>query len=221
MSSKITILICARDAEEYITEAIASAENQTLQASEILVVDDNSNDSTSRIAENHGVKVIKNNGVGLASARNFGFKNASNELIFVLDSDDLMTRNTLQVVYSKIRDNPLAVGVFGKRQNFISPELTTMVRNTKRTLPDLPENAPLVAGCLWRRKITEKINFDSRFLACDVEWLLQIRKHNSIVINADELIYLRRIHLNNMTYQKDMKKLGYLDIARRQITKRL
>jgi glycosyltransferase involved in cell wall biosynthesis len=220
MSNKITVLICARNAEKYITEAITSAKNQTLQASEILVIDDNSSDSTFNIAENHGVKVMKNTGLGLASARNFGFKNASNELIFVLDSDDLMIRNTLQVVYSKIKIDPLLTGVFGKRRNFISPELTKMIKNMKSDHPYLPENAPLVAGSLWRREIIEKVQFDRRFLACDVEWLLQIRKQKSIVINADELIYLRRIHLSNMSLQKNVKKLGYLDIARQQITER-
>jgi glycosyltransferase involved in cell wall biosynthesis len=220
MSNKITVLICARNAENYITEAITSAKNQTLQASEILVIDDNSNDSTFSIAKDHGVEVVKNNGVGLASARNFGFKNASNELIFVLDSDDLMTPNTLQVVYSKIKNDPLVVGVSGKRRNFISPELTKIIRNIKSNLPYLPEDAPLVASSLWRREIIEKIQFDLRFLACDVEWLLQIRKHKSIIINTDELIYLRRIHLNNMSHQKNIKKLGYLDIARQQIAKR-
>jgi glycosyltransferase involved in cell wall biosynthesis len=220
MSDKITVLICARNAEKYITEAITSAKNQTLQASEILVIDDNSNDSTFSIAKDHGVEVIKNNGVGLASARNFGFKNASNELIFVLDSDDLMTPNTLQVVYSEIKNDPLVVGVSGKRRNFISPELTKMIRNINSNLPYLPEDAPLVAASLWRREIIEKIQFDSRFSACDVEWLLQIRKHKSIIIKADELIYLRRIHLNNMSHQKNIKKLGYLDIARQQIAKR-
>jgi hypothetical protein len=84
----------------------------------------------------------------------------------------------------------------------------------------LPENAPLVCGSLWRREIIEKIQFDLRFLACDVEWILKSRRHNHIVINANELIYLRRIHLNNMSHQKDIKKMGYLDIARRQITER-
>ena len=220
MSNRITVLICARNAEKYITEAITSAKNQILQASEILVVDDNSSDSTFSIAENHGVKVIKHTGIGLASARNFGFINASNELIFVLDSDDLMTTNALQVLYSKIKNNPLAIGVFGKRQNFISPELTEIIRDAKRKLPYLPENAPLVCGSLWRREIIEKIQFDSRFLACDVEWILQSRKHSHTVINANVLIYLRRIHLNNLTHQIDMQKLGYLDIAHRQITER-
>jgi glycosyltransferase involved in cell wall biosynthesis len=220
MSNEITVLICARNAEKYISEAISSAKRQTLQANEILVIDDNSNDSTSSIARNFGARVLKNTGLGLASARNFGFKNASNELIFVLDSDDLMTGKALEIVYSKMKNDNLMMGVFGKRQNFISPELSKTIRNKKTNNSYLPEYAPIVAGSLWRRSLIQKIQFDSRFLACDVEWLLQIRKHNSIITNVEELIYLRRLHLDNMSHRKDVVKLGYLNIARQQIIER-
>lgn len=91
---KVSVIIPAHNATPYITEAIASAQNQTLTEIEILVVDDASTDETaalvSKIAKvDERVKLISlSSNQGVAVARNTGVSHACGEYVAFLDADD-------------------------------------------------------------------------------------------------------------------------------------
>ncbi len=87
----ITLIIPLYNRKEFIKRAIDSALNQTLQPSQIIVVDDASTDGSTKILKSYGervelVRLEKNSGV--SKARNEGIKRARGEWIAFLDSDD-------------------------------------------------------------------------------------------------------------------------------------
>ena len=102
---KISIVIPAYNASNYLAEAIESALAQTYQNKEIIVVNDGSRDdgATERIALSYGDKIryiYKENG-GSSSALNVGIANMTGEWFSWLSHDDLYLPDKLetQVAY--------------------------------------------------------------------------------------------------------------------------
>jgi glycosyltransferase involved in cell wall biosynthesis len=103
---KISIVVPTFNQAEYIEDCLESAYNQTLQAHEIIVVNDGSTDDTKEIAErfmfkefpliDSPVRVINQVNKGLASARNTGIMNATGDYILFLDSDDILEENAIE-----------------------------------------------------------------------------------------------------------------------------
>ena len=76
----------------FLREAVDSALNQTYLNTEVIVVDDGSTDRSREIIASYGdqiIPVLKGNG-GQASAFNAGFAASRGEVVFFLDSDDIL-----------------------------------------------------------------------------------------------------------------------------------
>tara|TARA_Y100000996_G_C22460317_1_gene617750 strand:+ start:333 stop:1067 length:735 start_codon:yes stop_codon:yes gene_type:complete len=98
---KITIITVTKNSEKFLLENIKSVKSQNYKNYEHIFVDGNSKDRTIKIIRsNKGkIKLIKNkNDKGLYHAMNVGIKNASGEIIGILNSDDVYYKNTLKIV---------------------------------------------------------------------------------------------------------------------------
>jgi hypothetical protein len=86
----ITIIIPLYNHEKYIGTAIESVLAQTYRRREIIVVDDGSTDMSPSIAKSFepGVRYLRKENAGCASAFNLGVREASGEWIAWLSSDD-------------------------------------------------------------------------------------------------------------------------------------
>jgi glycosyltransferase involved in cell wall biosynthesis len=94
MTSLVSILIPAYNAERWIAETIRSALGQTWPNKEIIVVDDGSTDQTLRKArqfESNEVRVVTQPNQGAAAARNTAFSLSRGDYIQWLDADDLLS----------------------------------------------------------------------------------------------------------------------------------
>ena len=89
---KFTVVIPLYNKEKEIKNTIDSVLNQTYQADEVIVVNDESTDkSVEIIKKNFGnrVKIINQANLGVSVARNIGINEAKNEYICFIDGDDL------------------------------------------------------------------------------------------------------------------------------------
>ncbi len=93
----ISVIVPAFNAEHFIGRAIASVRAQTRLPAEIVVVNDGSTDTTARVAENAGARVIEQPNRGVGEARNAGIRVASQPWIAFLDADDEWHPNKLAV----------------------------------------------------------------------------------------------------------------------------
>lgn len=94
----------------FLGEAIESALNQTHDA-QVIVVDDGSKDNSRDVIAAYGKRVeaiYKENG-GQASAFNAGFRRASGDVIFFLDSDDMLEPGTVEAVLNAWREGTVMV----------------------------------------------------------------------------------------------------------------
>jgi glycosyltransferase involved in cell wall biosynthesis len=89
-SLSVSVIIPAFNAAEHLPRALRSVLSQSLPASEILVVDDGSEDGTAGIARGFGgvVRCIEQENAGAAAARNAGIARCSGDLVAFLDADD-------------------------------------------------------------------------------------------------------------------------------------
>jgi len=98
---KISVLICAYQAEKTLVKCVKSVLSQGIDNLEIVIVDDGSTDRTARIADllkeqNQGIRVIHQVNGGIGCARNRAIEEATGEWLVFLDSDDTLFPNAIK-----------------------------------------------------------------------------------------------------------------------------
>lgn len=86
-SMKISVVIPAYNEEKYLEACLDSLQKQVVKPDEIIVVDNNSTDTTAAIAKSFGVRLIKEKKQGMIFARNKGFNSAKYDIIARTDAD--------------------------------------------------------------------------------------------------------------------------------------
>lgn len=99
----ISIIIPSYNQAEYLSDAIESALDQTVNCP-IIVIDDGSTDNSLQIAKSYPIKVIAQVNKGLASARNTGIMNVTTDWILPLDADDMLLSNCVERMEQVIKD---------------------------------------------------------------------------------------------------------------------
>ncbi len=90
MATDISALIVVRNGEAFIARAIESILAQTVAPAEIVVLDGCSTDRTREVARDYsGVRILTNERLGIAPARNAGVEACRNDVIAFLDCDDV------------------------------------------------------------------------------------------------------------------------------------
>jgi glycosyltransferase involved in cell wall biosynthesis len=118
----ISVVIPAHNAEGTLDRALSSVLAQTLPPSEIIVVDDASNDGTARLAKSysgHGVNLLSLPECrGAAAARNAGIGGAKGAWIAFLDADDEWLPAKLEKQTAAICTRPDASFIFCASEEF-------------------------------------------------------------------------------------------------------
>ena len=113
MSNKISVVIIAKNEERYIKNAILSSKF----ANEILLLDSGSTDNTCVIAESLGVRIVHQDWLGFGKQKNKAIELASNDWVFVLDSDERITEK-LKIEILEVLENPSYNGYSVARLNY-------------------------------------------------------------------------------------------------------
>ena len=120
MTHRYSVIIPAYNAEKTIEEAIDSVLAQTIKPSEIIVIDDGSNDQTVIKASKYHpmVQVISQVNQGCGGATNTGISHARTSLLSFLDADDVWLTHKMAVQLQTMQDDLSIDGVFSHIQNF-------------------------------------------------------------------------------------------------------
>ncbi|EPH08984.1 hypothetical protein HMPREF9309_00965 [Campylobacter ureolyticus ACS-301-V-Sch3b] len=111
--NKLSIVILTFNSEKYLKEVLESSKF----ADEVLVIDSGSSDKTKEICQNYNVKFIYQKWLGFGKQKKFGVNSAKNEWIFVLDSDEVITKE-LENEIKQTLENPKFVAYKVSRLNF-------------------------------------------------------------------------------------------------------
>lgn len=221
MTPKLTVIIPAYQAEKYIGQAIGSVRQQLWEGElEIIAVDDGSSDGTARIGEALGVKVLRKEQGGAASARNLGLRHASGDLILLLDADDVLTEGAVSAMYEALTQGDTQA-VFAMAEDFISPELTEAEK--ARLKPRTAPYGGVLPGCsLIRRQVFDAVGlFDSTMKSGEtVAWQMKLRDLKIPTRQISRVTLKRRLHLTNTgRLQQKQEMANYAALLRRRMKK--
>lgn len=105
MEPLISVIIPIYNVEKYLRKCVGSVVNQTYKNLEIILIDDGSTDSCGKICDEYAeedsrILVKHTNNQGPASARNIGIDICSGEYISFIDSDDFVSSQYIESLYS-------------------------------------------------------------------------------------------------------------------------
>lgn len=113
ISNLVSIIVPNYNSEEFIQEFIDSVKSQTYPDWELIIVDDNSTDSSLEIIRRNisldsRIKLLQreDENKGACQRRNQGFLASKGEYICFVDSDDLLPKDTLQIRVDEIKSDP-------------------------------------------------------------------------------------------------------------------
>jgi glycosyltransferase involved in cell wall biosynthesis len=199
MRRGISVVIPVYNGARYLSECIESVCDQTLPATEIIVVDDGSEDDTPKVADGWGDRIryqrISHGGPG--RARNHGARSATTDVLAFIDSDDIWLPSKLELQMATLSKTDLTM-VFGHVQQFVS-DLTAEETSALKFNP-----APL-AGASASTLVIRKSDFDrvgpfEETLATGefIEWTSRATDLGLKTLVVPDVVCRRRLHRNNM-----------------------
>lgn len=111
---KISVIIPAHNAQRTIKETLRSIYASEFKDYEVIVVDDASTDRTIDIVKEFNCRLIKSEGYKNRSlARNTGIKESKGEILVFIDSDVVVNKDSLTLIWKAFEDNPEISGLTG------------------------------------------------------------------------------------------------------------
>jgi glycosyltransferase involved in cell wall biosynthesis len=165
-----SIIIDNYNYARFLNQAIDSALGQTYSNTEVIVVDDGSTDRSREVIASydvHVIPVLKENG-GMASTYNAGFEASKGEIIFFLDSDDILHPTAVERALELFEDPKVAkvhwplweVNEKGQKTGGIIPHQDLVEGNLREIIINKgPDGylSPPTSGNGWSRKFLQKV----------------------------------------------------------------
>lgn len=115
----VSILTPFKNISKYIEECLESISNQSFTNWELLIVDDHSTDDSYELVEKFSksdkrIQLFTNDGDGIIDALRLAFKHSKGSNITRMDSDDIMSKNKLEVMVQQLNKygkNHVALGL--------------------------------------------------------------------------------------------------------------
>lgn len=106
----ISVIVPVYQVEKYLERCVDSILKQTYTNIEVILVDDGSKDNSPAICDEYlekdsRIKVIHKKNGGLSSARNAGIEKAEGDWLMFIDSDDCISLQMIERMYSICNDN--------------------------------------------------------------------------------------------------------------------
>jgi glycosyltransferase involved in cell wall biosynthesis len=203
MSTTVSCVIPAYNAERYLDRALNSVLEQSRPPQEIIVVDDGSMDGTAAVLEAYGsrLRVVRQENAGPAAARNRGIRMAAGELICFQDADDEWHRDKLAKQLALFDACP-AVGVCITRlRNVWAQHLDADRRALEAHASANDPPGYVFQTSLIRRDVFAHAGMLDEKLrrAEDVEWFTRVRDAGIELAIVPEVLVYRHLHGANIS----------------------
>lgn len=190
----VSVLICVRNAENYVSDCISSILQQNFTDFEIVIIDEfDSNDETKRILGNFSDKRLKyfknKEKLGISKSRNLSIKKSIGDYLFFTDGDCILSPDWIEQGMLFLKRMRYA-GVEGKTY-YVSKDYTpTFSDHTYGTKP----KSFMTNNIAYKREFVEKVGgFDERYTCHeDRDMGLMVLKHGNIAFNANMIALIQR-----------------------------
>jgi len=208
----VDIIIPNYNKGKFLKKCLESVFNQSHKKWNLIIVDDNSNDSSLHILKEFKnkkkIKIIRlTKNKGPSFCRNLGIENSNNNYIAFLDSDDIWKPNKLydQLIY-----------MIQNKYNFTYSDYCTFYENEKKNFKKNSTNLKdsfnydefilnssiNSSTMIVKRKILKGIKFKSLALLEDYIFKCQILKKNFTAKKINKVLAYYRVHKDNRSKNK-------------------
>lgn len=211
-SPKVSVVITCYNHARFLGEAIESVLEQSFSQWELIVVDDGSIDESSEIASGYPeVKVVRQQNLGLAAARNAGLAASSGEYVVFLDADDRLLPDALEIGAARLDAHKDCAFTYG-RYRLITLDGKRIPWAQRQLIEGEPYLRLLISNyigmhavVMYRRTIFEQTGgFNTSLAACeDYEMYLRITRSHTIY-RHNEMVAEYRQHDSNMSLNSDL-----------------
>lgn len=228
----ISIIVPVYNVKDYLCRCIDSILKQTYKNLEIILVDDGSNDGSSKICDNYQKKdnriivIHKENG-GLSDARNAGIKRSTGHFIMFIDSDDYVDKNIVNTLYNNLlsTDSDISICSYYSVKNGIksSPNYSKkeFVVEDKDKFYNLYNeySGVTVSSCmkLYKSEIFDHLAFSKGTIHEDEIIILDVLRKAFKVSYLLEPLYYYEMRDGSITKKFDIRKLDVLPYMDKRI----
>ena len=204
MSPKVSVLMSAYNAENFIETAIKDIFSQSFKDFECVIVDDGSTDNTSKIIEQYKKKdsrvpiITNKKNIGLTRSLNVGLSQCQGDYVARLDADDICYKDRLEVQY-RFMESHQNIALCGSMAQYIDEcgkkigekNLPTDYVGIKRKL--LFNNQFVHSSLFIRKSILDREGGynDSFKTSQDYELVLRIASKYQVANVSERLVYWR------------------------------
>lgn len=221
---RVSIVIPTYNRAHFLNEAIESVRSQTVTDWELIVIDDGSIDSTSESLASlmdPRIKVIRQDNMGVAAARNRGAREARASLIAFLDSDDLWLPQKLKIQLDHFEANAKSSicqteEIWVRHGRRVNPAM----RHAKKSGWIFKDCIPLCiispSAVMIRKDAFDALGgFDENFAACeDYDLWLRAALRYEITTLSDALIIKRGGHADQLSRQSSLDRLRIMALEK-------
>ncbi len=208
---KVSIVLPVFNSESTISECLSSLVHQSKKASEIIVVDDGSTDSTVKKAKLFsGIKLIElKKNQGRSKARNAGLKKARFELVFFAEADAVYSENFLEECVRAFSDEKVG-GVIGRQEVWNSIDSTwTKCKQAERKAA-FRHYKPFSAWMYLRSVLIEVGGFDENLdFGEDVDLANRVKKKGYKLAFASKAVWKHREPTSLLALCKRQWRFGF------------
>ncbi len=224
---KVSVIIPAYQAENYLIRCVNSILNQTLKEIEIIIVNDGSTDQTKNIAHqlqqlSSQITVIYQENSGAMIARNTGLAIATGEYILFVDADDWLDPKALEVLYiigKKEEADIILFDAYVVVNNLAYP--FKMIKSNLNTIHEDQLKAffeiafyPALWSKLIKRSYLEKNDFNfslSASIGEDVAITAYLMMYNPTIACCHQHLYFYEQHKESLSHVISEKQLELFD----------
>ena len=116
MDEKISVIVPVYNVEQYLERCVASITNQTYKNLEIILVNDGSTDNSGQLCDelakkDDRIRVIHKKNGGVSETRNLGSRESNGKYITFIDSDDVVSVNMIEELYTNLLGNGADISI--------------------------------------------------------------------------------------------------------------
>ncbi|MEM7726657.1 MAG: glycosyltransferase [Cyanobacteria bacterium P01_A01_bin.45] len=221
----ISVIIPAFNSEKTIKKTINSVLKQSFKNWELIIIDDDSEDSTVDIISqfnDNRIKLFSYEHGGGNISRNRGFSHANGEFVSFLDSDDIWTSDKLFKQLKALQKNPDAAVVYSWT-NYIDENDNFLVSGTHNSFNGDVYEELLISNFLEngsnpliRRTAFIDVNGFDESLKAGQDWDMWLRlaaKYNFVAVESTQILY--RVNSNSVSSNLARQEKACLQVLKK------
>jgi glycosyltransferase involved in cell wall biosynthesis len=208
---KVSVVIPVYNEEKRIKKCLDSLFNQSEKPDEIIMVDNNSTDSTVSIIKKYkDVKLVYEKKQGITPTRNKGFNTAKYDIIARCDADSILPNNWVKKIKEVFSKNPNVVGFTNPIILYDLPVVTKSslpsdifyyLSKAIIGIPTLIGPSMGIRKVAWL-KVKNELCKDDKKVHEDIDLAIHLKRYGEIYFEPDVIVKIsgRRIKYNPSSF---------------------